>query len=65
LEILPKARSGGDMVVHDLDDDFFAVGQVFAEIHLAHTAFAQQVEGLVLLEIDFGGGRQERHDRLI
>ena len=52
LEALAELGVGGDVVVHDLDDDLPAEVDLPGQVDAAHAAFAEQADGLVPAQED-------------
>ena len=52
LEALAELGVGGDVVVHDLDDDLPAEVELPGQVDAAHAAFAEQPDGFVPAEED-------------
>ena len=51
-EALAELGVGGDVVVHDLDDDLPAEVELLGEVDAAHAALAQQTNRLVPAQED-------------
>ena len=51
LEALAEAWLGGELVVHDLDDDLPIHVELPAEVNAAHAALAEQLNGLVTTQV--------------